>query len=140
LAAIIAGCSARSHAKIKYSFEKARAELFRTYGRPTDVREEKITSAAADLARSLGIDKNVRREDKLVRYLWASKGRLPEDLQSPVCECGSRYVAAALEISSSPSTILKNQYFVLSLSIFVLDADLGARQDQWNAQWQQQKK
>jgi hypothetical protein len=31
------------HAKIKYSFEKARAELFRTYGRPTDVREEKIT-------------------------------------------------------------------------------------------------
>jgi hypothetical protein len=23
---------------------------------------------------------------------------------------------------------------------FVLDADLGARQDEWNAQWQQQKK
>jgi hypothetical protein len=127
LAAIISGCSARSPRENKIFVRKARAELFRTYGRPTDVREEKITSAAADLARSLGIDNNVRREDKLVRYLWASKGRLPEDLQSPVCECGSRYVAAALEISRSPSTIIKNQYFVLSLSIFVLDADLGAR-------------
>jgi hypothetical protein len=77
---------------------------------------------------------------QLVRYLWASKERLPEDLQSLVCECGSRYVAAALEISRSPSTIPQNQYLVLSLSIFVLDADLGARQDEWNAQWQQQKK
>jgi hypothetical protein len=82
----------------------------------------------------------VRREDKLVRYLWATKGRLPEDLQSPVCDCGLRYVAAALEISRSPPTIPKNQYFVTSLSIFVLDADLGERQDEWNAQWQKPKK
>jgi hypothetical protein len=118
------------HAKIEYSFDKARAELFRTYGHPIEVHEQKTTSAAA---------KNVQREDKLVRYLWATTGRLPEDTQSTVCDCGSRYVIATLAISSSPSTIPKNQYFVLSLSIFVRDNDIGARQDQWNAQWQKVK-
>jgi hypothetical protein len=129
-----------SHAKINYSFDKTRAELFRTYGQPTDVREEKRMSNAANFARSLGLDKNVQREDKSVRYLWATKGRLPADPRSTVCDCGSRYVKAALEISRSPSTSPKNQYFVLSLSLFVRDADLGSRQDDWNAQWQQHKK
>lgn len=118
------------HAKMEYSFDKARSELFRTYGRPTEVREEKTTTAAA---------KNAQREDKLVRYLWATKGRLPKDLQSTVCDCGSRYVIATLAISSSPSTIPKNQFFVLSLNIFVRDNDIGARQDEWNAQWQKVK-
>jgi hypothetical protein len=88
------------HAKIEYSFDKARAELFRTYGRPTEAREEKTTSAAA---------KKVQREDK---------GRLPEDMQSTVCDCGSRYVIATLAISSSPATIPKNQYlFYRSVSL-----------------------
>ncbi len=127
------------HAKIDYSFDKARAELFRTYGHPTDVREEKTTSAASKLATSGSVDKNVPREDKLVRYLWATKGHLAEDMRSTVCDCGSRYVIATLEISSSPSTIPKNQYFVRSLTIFVRDNDIGVRQAEWNAQWQKVK-
>jgi hypothetical protein len=128
------------HSKIEYSFDKIRAELFRTYGRPTSQRKERITSAAADLAKSLALDKNVQREDALVRYFWASTGRMPESRDSTECDCGPRYVIAELEISRSPSTNPKNQYYALSLSIFVRDAALGARQDAWNAQWQQQKK
>jgi len=128
------------HSKIKYSFDKIRAELFRTYGRPIDDRQEKTTSSAADLATSLSLGKNVKREDYLVRYLWASKGRLPDSRDSPDCDCGARYVKAELEISRSPLTNPKNMYYVLSLSIFVRDTDLGARQEAWNAQWQQQKK
>lgn len=122
--------------KIVYSFDRIRAELFRIYGRPTEERREKIRSAAADLGKSLSLDASVRREDYRVRYLWATNGHVSENLETPICDCGTRYVEAFLEISRSPSTNPKNQYFVLFLHVFIRDAELGARQDKWNAQWQ----
>ena len=127
------------NSKVQYPFDKIRAELFRTYGKPIETRRAKITSAAADLAKSLALDKNVRREDSLVRYLWAAKGRLDENPESPECDCGPHYVHADLEVSRSASTLPRNQEYVLTLHIFVRDAELGSRQDTWNAQWQQQK-
>jgi hypothetical protein len=129
-----------SPAKIRYSFDKLRAELFRTYGVPVDERRERASSASADLAKSLSLGRGVQREDYVVRYLWAAKGRLLEDRESTECDCGARYVKAELEISRSPSTIPKNQYYVLSLKIFVRDEEIGMRQDAWNAQWQGQTK
>jgi hypothetical protein len=127
------------NSKVQYPFDKIRAELFRTYGKPIETRREKISSAAADFAKSLALDMNVRREDFLVRYLWAAKGRLDENRESTQCDCGPRYVHADLEVSRSPSTSPSNQEFVLTLHIFVRDEELGSRQDTWNAQWQQQK-
>ena len=127
------------NSKVQYPFDKIRAELFRAYGKPIETRREKITSAAADLAKSLAIGVGAKREDQLVRYLWASNGRLDTDRYSPRCECGPRYVEADLEITRSPSTNPKNQFYVLSLHIVIRDAELGARQDAWNAQWQGRK-
>ena len=127
------------NSKIQYPFDRIRAELFRTYGKPIETRREKVISAAADLAKSLALDKEVRREDSLVRYLWAAKGRLDQNLESTACDCGPRYVRADLEVSRSASTSPRNQEYVLTLHIFVRDAELGSRQDTWNAQWQQQK-
>lgn len=122
--------------RIVHPFDKIRAELFRTYGRPIEERREKTTSSAADLEKSLSLDIGVAREDYKVRYLWARHGHVDEDLEHPMCDCGPSYVQAVLEISRSPSTIPRNQFFVLSLRILIRDAELGARQDRWNAQWQ----
>jgi hypothetical protein len=129
-----------SPAKIRASFDKIRAELFRTYGVPVDERRERTVSASADLAKSLSLGQGVKREDYLVRYLWAERGRLVDDREFTNCDCGARYVKAELEISRSPSTIPKNQFYVLSLKLFVRDAEIGMRQDAWNAQWQRQTK
>lgn len=128
-------------ARLRNSFDELRAELIRTYGRPIDQRRERVASSAANLAASLGIGGDVKREDYLVRYLWAAKGRLAkEEYEDSTCDCGGPYVKAIIEISRSPSTIPKNKYYVLSVTLLVEDAGLRARQDAWNAQWQQQKK
>jgi hypothetical protein len=121
--------------KIRYSFESVRANLFRTYGRPTEVRRDRTTSSAADLEKSLAMDKGIKREDYRVRYLWADRGHVDEDLEHPSCDCGPRYVEAFLEISRSPSTRPRNQFFVLSVHLLVHDSVLGAQQETWNAQW-----
>ena len=127
--------------RLRNSFDQVRAELFRNYGRPIDQRREPVASSAANLAASLGIGKNVKREDYLVRYLWAEKGRLPDvESEDGACDCGARYVKAVIEISRSASTIPKNKFYVLTLTVFVENAELRARQDAWNAQWQAQKK
>ncbi len=127
--------------RLRNSFDEPRAELFRTYGRPIDERRERVPSAAADLAKNLGIDRNVKREDFLVRYLWALKGRLSDvEQEDATCDCGGRYVKAIIEISRSPSTIPKNKVHVLSVTLFVKDPELRARQDAWNAQWQTPKR
>ena len=126
--------------RFRNSFEELQAELFRTYGRPIDRRRERVASSAADLAKNLGIDRNVKREDFLVRYLWARKGRLPDvEREDANCDCGGRYVKAVIEISRSPSTIPKNKFHVLSLTLFAEDPELRARQDAWNAQRQRPK-
>lgn len=127
-------------AKIRYPFDKLRAELFRTYGVPLEEYRERTSSASADLAKSLSLGVGAKREDYVVRYLWAEKGHLVGNWETIECDCGARYVRAELEITRSPSTIPKNQYYVLMLRLFVRDAEMGARQDAWNAQWQQQKK
>jgi hypothetical protein len=128
-------------ARLRNSFDELRTELFRTYGRPIDERRERVASSAANLAASLGIGNNVKREDYLVRYLWATKGRLAEtEYEDAACACEGRYVKAVIEISRSPSTVPKNKYYVLSVKLLVEDADLRVRQEAWNAQWQQQRK
>jgi hypothetical protein len=127
--------------RLRNSFDALRAELFRTYGRPVDERREKVASSAANLAASLGIAHDVKREDYVVRYLWAARGRLAKDeYERAACDCEGPYVKAAIEISRSPSTIPKNKFYVLSVTILVEDVELRARQDAWNAQWQRQKK
>jgi hypothetical protein len=126
--------------RLRNSFDELRAELFKTYGRPIDERRERVASSAANLAASLGIGQNVKREDYLVRYLWSRKGRLSEVENEEVrCDCDERYVKAVIEISRSPSTIPKNKFYVLSVALFIEDPDLRARQEVWNAQWQKRK-
>jgi len=123
-------------ARLRNTFEALRAQLLRTYGRPIDERREKISSSAANLAFSLGIGKDVKREDYLVRYLWAAKGRLvDQEREQSTCQCEGPYVKAVIEISRSPSTIPKNTFYVLSVTISTEDQELRARQDKWNAQW-----
>jgi hypothetical protein len=126
--------------KIVHSFNKVRDELFRLYGKPTEQDMQPIASAAADLEKSIAVGSNVKREDFRVRYLWASRGHLEANLETPTCDCGPRYVQADLEISRSPSTSPKNQYYVLSLHLLVRNAELGTKQDAWNAQWQSKGK
>jgi hypothetical protein len=125
---------------LRNSFDELRAELLRTYGRPIDERRERVASSAANLAASLGIGDDVAREDYLVRYLWAAKGRLAKtEHEDAACDCGGPYVKAIIEISRSPSTVPRNKYYVLSVILRVEDPDLRIRQDAWNAQWQQRK-
>jgi hypothetical protein len=127
--------------KLRNSFEELRTELFRMYGRPIDERRERVVSSAANLAASLGIGQNVKRDDYLVRYLWTQKGRLPDvEAEDASCDCDQRYMKAVIEISRSPSTIPKNKFYVLSITLFVEDPQLSMRQGVWNAQWQAQKK
>ena len=126
--------------KLQNSFDQIRSALFRTYGKPIDERREAVPSAAADLAASLGIGKNVKREDYRVRYLWAVKGRLAAvENEGMACDCGPRYVKAVIEISRSPSTIPKNRFYVLRMTLAVEDNDLRAAQDAWNARSQASK-
>src|SRR4051812_32732841 len=81
--------------KLTNKFEALRNELFRVYGKPLEERRERIASSAANLASSLGIGKGVAREDYLVRYLWAAKGRLaPVEYDDATCDCGGPYVKA----------------------------------------------
>jgi hypothetical protein len=123
-------------ARLRNTFDAIRAELFRTYGKPIDERREGITSAAANLAASLGIGKEVKRQDYLVRYLWVAKGRLlDQEFEEATCRCDGPYVKAVIEISSSPSTIPKNTFYVLSVTISAADQNLRTRQNAWNAQW-----
>ena len=127
--------------RLRSSFDEIRAELFKQYGRPIDERRERVTSSAANLAMSLGIGQNVKREDYLVRYLWAKKGRLPDvENQDASCDCSGLYVKAVIEISRSPSTIPKNKFYALSVAVFIEDPEIRAKQDAWNAQWLAQKK
>jgi hypothetical protein len=60
--------------RVRTSFDEVRRELFRTYGKPSDERRERIVSYAASTQTSLGVVKKVEREDYLVRYLWSAKG------------------------------------------------------------------
>ena len=127
--------------RVRNAFEEIRAELFRMYGRPTDERREKLASSAADLASSLGIGSMIRRDDHVVRYLWAAKGKLADaEYEATPCDCGQRYVKATMEISRSPSTVPGNVFYVLSLTILVEDNPMRARQDAWNSQWQRSAK
>jgi hypothetical protein len=122
--------------RLRNTFAALRMQLFRMYGRPVDQRREKIVSSAADLAASLGIGDDIKRQDYLVRYLWTAKGKLlDQEEEESTCRCDAPYVKAVIEISRSPATIPKNTYYVLSMKISVEDPVLRARQDKWNAQW-----
>lgn len=126
--------------RFRMSFDELSRELVRTYGKPIDERRERIASYAANQMKSLGIDKNVKREDYVVRYLWAKAGRLTDaGYEDAACECTGRYVKAVIEISRSPSTIPRNTFYVLSVKLLVEDPDLRGRQDAWNARHQQPK-
>jgi hypothetical protein len=127
-------------AKVRNSFDELRAELFRLYGKPIDERREPVASSGANLAASLGVGKNVPREDYLVRYLWAAKGRLSAvEQEDATCDCGGPYVKAIIEISRSPITVPRNKFYVLSVTLRAEDPELRKRQETWNAQWQQRK-
>ena len=127
--------------RVRTSFDDVRNELFRTYGRPSDERRERIVSYAASTERSLGVVKKVRREDYLVRYLWSVKGRLINaDPEDAACDCADRYVEAVIEISRSPATNPPNKLYALSLRLLVEDPALRRRQDVWNAQRQRNPK
>lgn len=126
--------------RLRNPFDALRKQLFKTYGRPVDERREKIASAAANLAASLGIGGDVKREDYLVRYLWAARGKLvDEEFEDSTCRCDGPYVKAIIEVSRSPSTIPRNRFYVLSVTISTENPALRARQDAWNAQWQRVK-
>ena len=127
--------------RVRITFETVRSELFRTYGKPIDERRERIVSYAASAATSLGVARKVRRDDYLMRYLWAAQGRLREAAQDEAaCECTGRHVEAIIEISRSPSTVPRNQLYPLSLRLIVVDPALRRGQDAWNARWQQPKR
>jgi len=123
------------------TFDEVRKALFQTYGKPIEERRERVASDAANRIKSLGLAGDVKREDYLVRYLWAVQGRLPDaEHDDASCDCKARYVKAAIEISRSPSTKPANAFYVLSVKLLVEDPDLRTRQDAWNAQWQQQRR
>jgi hypothetical protein len=123
------------------SFDDVRGALFRLYGRPIDEKRERIVSSAANREVSLGIAGNVKREDYLVRYLWAAAGRLASvEHEDAGCECDGRYVKAVLEITRSPMTIPRNKFYVLSIKVVVEDVSGRRRQDAWNAQWRRSGK
>jgi len=127
--------------RVRTSFDDVRNELFRTYGKPSDERRERIVSYAASTEASLGVVKKVKREDWLVRYLWAAKGRLPDaDREGAGCDCADRYIQAVIEISRSPATTPPNKLYALSLRLFVEDPALRRRQDAWSAQWEKDPK
>ncbi len=72
--AVQAAAAAPAHSRST----SVRRELFRTYGKPIDERRERIVSSAASADASLGVARKVKREDYLVRYLWAAQGRLAD--------------------------------------------------------------
>ena len=123
--------------RLRFTFDDVRRELFRTYGKPIDERRERIVSSAASAAASLGVVRKVKREDYLVRYLWAAQGRLADiEHGDAACDCEGRYVKAVIGSRRSPSTIPKNTFYALSVRLVVEDPTLRRRQDAWNGQWQ----
>jgi hypothetical protein len=121
--------------KITRTVEPVRQDLFRAFGKPIQELRIEVPSSSANLARGLNMDQGIKREDYLVRYLWAAKGRLPEQPESDECDCGDAYVKAEIEISRSPLTSPKNQFYVTSLRVVLENSDVRRRQDQWNRQW-----
>jgi len=127
--------------RIRTSFDDVRNELFRTYGKPSDERRERIVSYAASTETSLGVAKKIKRDDYLVRYLWSAKGRLTgADPEAAACDCADRYVEAVIEISRSPATTPPNKLYALSLRLLVEDPALRHRQDAWDAQRRKEPK
>ena len=127
--------------RVRTTFDEVRKALFKTYGKPIEERRERVASAAANRIKSLGLAANVKREDYLVRYLWAVGGRLPEvEIEDAPCDCKARFVKAVIEISRSPSTLPANTFYVLSIKLVVEDPDLRARQSAWDTRWRQQRR
>jgi hypothetical protein len=120
-----------SDKRIAQSFEQLRASLLRQYGKARDERREKVASASANLAASLGAARAVRREDFLVRYLWGAQGRLPaREYEDSTCsDCGGVYVKAEIEMTRSPETSPKGRPYALSLRLVAEDPALRKRQE-----------
>ena len=126
------------HAKIRYSFDELGPTLSYVW-RPTDVREENITLATADSRTSLSVDKHVQRMDTdsplPLGNQRAFAGGLLDRLRlwCTVCDGDARNIELAFERSEGSVFRFIADYF------FVRDNDIGARQDEWNAQWQKVK-
>ncbi len=126
--------------RVRVSFDDVRRDLFRMYGKPIDERKERTVSNAANAAASLGVYRKVKRDDYLVRYLWAEQGRLDDvERDDDGCDCSGRYVKAVIEMTRSPSTRPSNTFYALSVKLIVEDAALRRRQAAWNAQWQRKQ-
>jgi hypothetical protein len=126
--------------RFRMSFDELRSELLRTSA-SRSTNDGALPSVAANLAASLGVDKNIKREDYRVRYLWAAEGQLAKAAhEDSACECAGRYVKAVIEISRSPSTLPRNKFYVLSVNLLIEDPELRKRQAAWDAQWQQRKR
>jgi hypothetical protein len=123
--------------QIRYPYDKLLAQLRRQYGKPIDERRDRVASTSASMAKSLGIGDTVKREDYLVRLLWAPTGKLGKDEITGECDCGDRYVRAEIEISRSPVTRPANRYYVVRLALFTRDAGVHRRQSAWDRQWLQ---
>jgi hypothetical protein len=125
---------------LRKTFDALRDELFRRYGKPVDERRERVATGAANLATSMGIGRQVQREDFRVRYLWAANGRLvDEEYEDSTCRCSGPYVKATIEMSRSPQALPgrpKNVFYVLAVTLTVENQALAATQNEWNAQWQ----
>jgi hypothetical protein len=127
--------------RVRTTFAEVRKALFETYGKPIEERRERVVSTAANRAVSLGLGKNIKREDYLVRYLWATEGHLPDvEPEDATCDCKGRYVKAVVEISRSPSTMPPNAFYALSVKLLVEDPELRSRQAGWNGQSPQQRR
>jgi hypothetical protein len=124
-----------SQKQIRYPLDSVLARLRRDYGEPSDQKREHRPSASANLAKSLGVGTDVKRNDETVRLLWAPKGKLVADQDLDKCDCGDRYVIAEIEVTRSPMTRPANRAYATRLSVFVQQADVRRRQDAWNAQW-----
>ena len=130
--------------QVRYTLDKVLADLKRRYGRPTDEHSERAKSQSASIAASLGVAPDVKRDDRFIRLLWATKGRL-DHVQGDSgghghahyeCDCGDRYLIADIETTRSPATRPANRAYVTRVSLFMQQADVRGRQDAWNAQWQ----
>jgi hypothetical protein len=126
--------------RVVHAFDPLRASLLRDYGKPRDERREKTASASANFASSLGVGRAVPREDQVVRYLWASQGKLPpQEFENSTCDCGGPYVKAEIETTRSPGTVPRGRPYALTVRLVIEDPELRKRQDAWNAQWLQPK-
>jgi hypothetical protein len=126
--------------EVRYPLEKVLAKLRQQYGRPTDERRDRVASTSANLAKSLGVGSTVKREDFLVRLLWADSGKLDADWSAERCACTGRYVHAQIEMSRSLATRPANRYYVTRVAVSVRDTETWNRQQAWNAQWSGREK